>query len=112
MAESYPGKEKIWYEASCHCKAVQYKVRIPSLTGSDPLEVNSCNCSICHKHGYLLVYPSRDEVVWSHGYDELKDYRHGPKIKDHKFCDRCGSAILIDWNGFSKERDVLGVNVR
>lgn len=86
---------KVWYEANCHCGDIKYKIKLPSL---DTHQVNSCNCSICTKNGYFLVYPSPDEVVWHLGYDKLKSYRFGRKTFDHKFCPKCGSSILIDFH--------------
>lgn len=94
------------YRASCHCGTVAYTVQLPQ-----PLEtykVNKCNCSICTKNGYLLVYPLRTSVVFHRGWNNLKEYFFGNKIKPHKFCTACGSSILIDF----KDRDLdYGINV-
>lgn len=97
------------YPANCHCGAVAYTVQLPSL---ETYEVNKCNCSICTKNGYLLVYPSRTSVVFHRGFDHLRSYFFGKKQKPHKFCPTCGSSILIDFNGTHKSRDVLAMNVR
>ena len=96
---SDPKEEKVWYEANCHCGSVKYKIKLPNLNTH---QVNSCNCSICTKNGYMLVYPAPSEVVWHTGYDLLKDYRFGRKKLDHKFCPNCGSSILIDFHNPEK----------
>lgn len=93
--------EKIWYDANCHCGNVRYKLKLEILD-RPTTQVNSCNCSICTKNGYMLVYPSPKEVVWHSGYDSLKDYRFGRKQLDHKFCPNCASSILIDFHNPEK----------
>jgi len=96
------------YPANCHCGTVRYTVLIPSLADH---KVNSCNCSICTRNGYLLVYPEREKVIFYTGYDHLHSYFFGSKRKSHKFCLTCGSSVLIDFTGING-RDDLGVNVR
>jgi len=97
--------ELVSYHANCHCGAVTYTVRIPSLTQH---EVSSCNCSICTRNGYLVVYPERKDVVFHTGYDHLISYFFGSKIGAHKFCPTCGSSVLCDLAGY----DFLAINVR
>jgi hypothetical protein len=99
------------YDALCHCGAVQYTVTL-----SPPLakqKVVECNCSICSRNGYLLVYPSREQFVLKSGEVALRSYSFGPKNNSHKFCGRCGSAVFFDPR--MRERgesiDLLGVNV-
>ena len=93
--------EKVWYDANCHCGNVKYKIKLDDLEHPEGT-VNSCNCSICTKNGYILVYPSVAEVEWLSGYDTLKDYRFGKKRFDQKFCLNCGSSILIDFHNPGK----------
>jgi hypothetical protein len=100
------------YAASCHCGAVQYDVLL-----SPPLQqwkVVSCNCSICSRHGYLLVYPQRSQVNMRSGEEALKNHSFGPKRLLHKFCGRCGSSVFFDprMAEFGEAPpDLLGVNV-
>ena len=96
------------YPANCHCGAVRYNVRIPSLTDHT---VNKCNCSICTRNGYLLVYPEQKMVIFHTGYDHLHSYTFGAKRRTHKFCPTCGSSVLIDFNGIYEGKDTLGINV-
>lgn len=74
LTEPFENPNKTWYEANCHCGAVKFKVRIPSLAN---VEVNCCDCFICSRNGYLLVYPSKEDVVFHTGYDHLKSYGFG-----------------------------------
>lgn len=98
------------YNANCHCGLVRFSFSHPPLTTS---KVTKCNCSICTKNGYLLVYPLRKDLVFRSGEDDLAQYRFGNKTKPHKFCSKCGTSVLIDFSEspFEREREVVGINV-
>jgi hypothetical protein len=92
------------YHGGCHCGAVTFTVRIPSLSDHN---VNRCNCSICSHNGYLLVYPKRTDVDFHTGYDTMISYCFGDKMRPHKFCPTCGSSVMIEPDG----RDIVCLNV-
>lgn len=99
------------YDALCHCGTVQYAVTL-----SPPLEqqkIIECNCSICSRNGYLLVYPQRKHVQITSGQDTLKTYTFGPKRNLHQFCGRCGSAVFFDPQlpKHGQDIDIMGINV-
>lgn len=98
------GSELTPYPGNCHCGAVRYTVRIPSLTDSDH-KVNNCNCSICVRIGYLFVYPEREQLTFHTGYEHLRSYFFGNKKRAHKFCPTCGSSVLYEAS------DQIGINV-
>lgn len=83
------------YPANCHCNAIRYTVTLDTaLAPTGPGKINRCNCSICTKLGYLLVYPKREDVVFEEGCEaKLKDYFFGKKRKPHRFCGGCGSSV-------------------
>ncbi|KAL0260749.1 hypothetical protein SLS55_004439 [Diplodia seriata] len=99
------------YHAHCHCGRVQFTATLSDIRSS---KVVRCNCSICTRNGYLLVYPKRQDVVFSSGEDELSAYRFGNRKKPHKFCRVCGTSILIDFSEADREdeREVTAVNIR
>ncbi|SLM39920.1 Mss4-like [Lasallia pustulata] len=99
--------EKVSYEAKCHCGAVTYTVKIPSLAHHP---VTLCNCSICSTNGYLLVYPDRKDIDFHSGYDQLKSYSFGRQTADHKFCPTCGSSLLIEIKESESALPPLAVN--
>ncbi|KAF4836268.1 Centromere protein V [Colletotrichum tropicale] len=106
-AESAPKPSKT-YDASCHCGNVKF-----SLTLSPPLEegykVLNCNCSICRRSGYLLIYPSKKDVTWHDGSREkCTNYRFNTKTKDQMFCGSCGSSLGIDF----LNEDYYGISAR
>lgn len=94
-------EEKKTYVGRCHCGAVKFTVAIPPLeTGAT--SVMQCNCSICTKNGYLLVYPLVSDVTFQSGEDKLVLYTFGSKTRPHKFCPICGISIMIDISFRSK----------
>jgi hypothetical protein len=79
------------YKGSCHCGAVSFTTKIPSLVDH---EVASDNCSICMRNGYLLVYPDLKNVDFHSGRDHLRSYYFfGSKRVAHNFCPTCGSSV-------------------
>lgn len=99
------------YEALCHCGTVRYTVTL-----SPPLDrqrVVSCNCTICSRNGYLLVYPQRQQLNLKSGVEALRNYSFGIKRSLHKFCSICGSSVFFDLRmaEHGEEPDLLGVNV-
>ncbi|KAJ4984259.1 glutathione-dependent formaldehyde-activating enzyme [Stagonosporopsis vannaccii] len=101
------------HSASCHCGSIQYTVTL-----SPPLphqKIGSCNCTICLKNGYLLLYPRREDVVIHQGEEALKSHSFGQKQLLHRFCGGCGSSVWHDprLRTLGEEMpDLLGVNVR
>lgn len=100
------------YNASCHCGTIQYDVVL-----SPPLpqwKVVSCNCSICSRNRYLLVYPDRSKVHMKSGEEALKNYSFGKGKNLHKFCAQCGSSVFFDPRMMEFGEgppDLLGINV-
>lgn len=100
------------YEAGCHCGYIRFAVTL-----SPPLpehRVMSCNCSICRRAGYLLVYPDRGAVAWEgDSRARCAVYQFNTKRKDHLFCPRCGASIGIDFRDSLKPKlDGYGISVR
>lgn len=102
--------ENQWFEGACHCHAVEYKVLLSDIYTPASNGTLECNCSICFKNGYVLMYPERKDLIWLKGEDKLKNYEFATKTRDHRFCANCGSSMLIDFRGAGKQ-DVLGINV-
>ena len=106
-----PTGESSSHSGNCHCGAVRF-----SFTLSPPLHeypTNTCNCSICTKNGYLLVYPFTKNLTIEKGKDMLKDYRFARRMASHQFCRECGSScfILPPQEGLEGIPPVTAVNV-
>ena len=73
------------YTGSCHCKKVTFSVET-----ANKIEVENCNCSICHKSGFLhLIVPKTKFEIIS-GEDNLSTYTFNTGIAQHYFCKTCG----------------------
>lgn len=94
------------YDANCHCGAVRYTVKTTPLESQ---KVTRCNCSICTKNGYYLIYPSPSDVVFHQGQEHLTSYRFASRKGQHKFCPTCGSSVLVTFNDGKSE--MLALNV-
>lgn len=64
--------EPTTYKANCHCGAVRYEVTLKDPFPKYP--INKCSCTICTKNGYLLVYPTRSDVVFTRGNLNYSDH--------------------------------------
>ncbi|KAL8707871.1 MAG: hypothetical protein Q9220_007155 [cf. Caloplaca sp. 1 TL-2023] len=99
---------KKWYNGNCHCAAIKFKAQLPSL---DEHQLQTCNCSICFRNGYLHAYVLREEVEYLQGEDSIKGYYFGEKRAEHKFCPNCGSSISLDPHGAFGTPDKISINV-
>ena len=76
---------KRWRKGGCHCGAVRFEVET-----DERVEVESCNCSICRKTGYLhLIVPAERFRLLS-GRERLTTYTFNTGTAQHLFCSVCG----------------------
>ncbi|ORY19433.1 glutathione-dependent formaldehyde-activating GFA [Clohesyomyces aquaticus] len=113
MATEAP-KPSETYAGSCHCGGVSYKVtHSPPL--SDPsATVSNCNCSICSRNGYLLIYVPDAQLSFEKGaWEDLTKYTFAPKHRiAHYFCPKCGTSCFAKSTTEEFYPDYTAVNVR
>ena len=84
----------------CHCGTVKFKV-----TFADNPVVSDCNCSICHKTGFLHLIVPAEQFTLIAGQDALTTYTFGTGVAKHLFCKICGIKSFYvprsNPNGFS-----------
>ncbi|PYH97883.1 hypothetical protein BO71DRAFT_317572 [Aspergillus ellipticus CBS 707.79] len=105
-----PTNESSFHKGNCHCGAVRFTVRV-----SPPLHeypVMNCNCSICSRNSYLLVYPNTEDFKLEKGEGVLKDYRFNTRQGRHRFCGECGSSCFVQLPDESGPPPFVCVNVR
>ena len=90
------GGEPTTYTAACHCKAIRYRVTVPSL---DTIPAGSCNCSFCSMTAMLGVMAWRDDIVLEQGEDKISTYKWGKGIMQQKFCSVCSTNLFCDHEG-------------
>jgi hypothetical protein len=72
--------------------------------------VTACNCSICSRAGWLLIFAPEAGVEVS-GEDQLTDYQFNKKHIHHTFCKVCGIHAFS--HGATKDGGKMyAVNVR
>lgn len=108
-----PSPSSHTYAVSCHCGTITYIVTLSPPLPSQP--IRRCNCSICFRNGYLLIYPPRSSVTFSSDAIDTKVgvYEFNNKTGEHKICLKCGNSVLMDFKGSAPwdGSDVLGLNV-
>lgn len=74
-----------WKQGGCHCGAVRFEVLTP-----DEIEVQACNCSICHMTGYFHLIVPKTRFRLLRGADVLTSYTFNTETAKHTFCSICG----------------------
>lgn len=73
------------FSGGCHCGAVRFEVE-----AEEPLSITECNCSICHRTGYLHLIVDAERFHLLTGESALTDYRFNTGTACHRFCRVCG----------------------
>src|SRR5262249_3814843 len=68
----------------CHCGKVRFEAT------TDLAKVTACNCSICSRAGWLLVFVPDEQFKLLSDEESLADYQFGKKRVHHTFCRECG----------------------
>ena len=92
------------HTGGCHCGRVRYEVE------ADIKEVNSCNCSLCQKRGYLLAFVPKAQFTLLSGENDQTDYQFNKKIIHHLFCSTCGVSSF--GTGSGAYADTVAINAR
>lgn len=90
------------HAGSCHCGGVRFSV------ADDPVEMTTCDCSLCVKRNALMVKVPEAALTILEGHDLLSTYEWNSRRAKHHFCSRCGIYL------FHRKRaapDHFGVNV-
>ncbi|GLA18126.1 hypothetical protein AnigIFM62618_005281 [Aspergillus niger] len=104
-----PTSEQSMHQGSCHCGAVRFRISLSPPLSEYP--VVNCNCSICSKNGYLLVYPSLKDFTLESGDETTRTHQFGRRQAKHEFCGTCGSSCFIRLVA-EDAPPIIAVNVR
>lgn len=75
----------VTHQGGCHCGTVRFQVLAPPV-----LVVQSCNCSMCDKTGFLHLLVPRSRFQLLQGADSLTTYTFNTGVAKHLFCNTCG----------------------
>jgi hypothetical protein len=90
------------HAGSCHCGGIRFTVT------HDPVELTTCDCSLCVKRNALMVKVPEEALRVEQGQELLTLYEWNSKLAKHYFCSRCGIYV------FHRKRaapDDFGVNI-
>jgi len=73
------------YSGGCHCGAVKYEV-----DADDNITAQDCNCSMCHRVGFLHLIVPASRFRLLKGQDALTTYTFNTGVAKHLFCKHCG----------------------
>lgn len=77
--------KKSWHTGGCHCGAVRFEVNTTA-----EIELVDCNCSMCHRTGYLHLIVGKDDFKITKGKTKLSKYTFNTGKAAHLFCSVCG----------------------
>jgi hypothetical protein len=90
------------HTGSCHCGNVRFTVN------ADFKDAITCNCSHCHRKGFVLAFVPTDAFTLESGEDSLTDYLFNTKKIVHRFCSTCGVEAFAE----GREMGQVAVNLR
>jgi large subunit ribosomal protein L3e len=93
MATTESANPKQTYSGGCHCGFVRYTADLDAAN----LKLTKCNCSMCHKKGYvnITVQPEDFKLFSPPSMDDQGDYQFGSKSVHHYFCKTCGISSMM-----------------
>ena len=94
------------FKASCHCGTVTFTL------SRKPVDLGSCNCSICRRLGGLWGYYTESEVEMHFDASATSTYIQGDKCLAMHTCRTCGCTT--HWTGVGDDSDDprMAVNCR
>lgn len=110
VGDDTPASTDNLHQANCHCGAVKYSVSKYPLNAPESV-MRACNCSICSKNGYIVIYPDQADVTFTQGKDLVREYRFASKQAPHYFCVTCGNSLYIDVSKVFPGKEALAINV-
>ncbi|MCL2724448.1 MAG: GFA family protein [Polyangiaceae bacterium] len=94
------------FTGGCHCGKVRYEVKADLSKG-----VMACNCSMCSRMGWLLIFVPRESFTLLSGENALTDYQFNKKQIHHVFCSTCGIRSFAHGKG-PGGTETVAINVR
>ncbi|ROV93466.1 hypothetical protein VPNG_09633 [Cytospora leucostoma] len=98
-------KTFVSYKGNCHCGQNRFEVNLPGITSAI-----SCDCSLCHKSGYLWAFPEPGDIRYTRGdVETLAGFE--TEALSHEFCSTCGTGLYGTHKAGPLEGQA-GINVR
>jgi len=72
------------YHGSCHCGGVTFTIK------ADLDYSVRCDCSMCRRHGAIMLRCAQEDLAIRSGHELLAEYRFNTNVAIHSFCKICG----------------------
>ncbi len=72
-------------KGGCHCGRIRFEIE-----AREPLVAYACNCSMCHRVGFVHLIVEGDAFRLTEGEDLLSTYTFNTGTAKHFFCSVCG----------------------
>lgn len=93
------------YQGNCHCGKNVFEVSLPEIASAI-----SCDCSLCHKSGYLWAFPDPGDIKYTRGgVETLAGFE--TEALSHEFCSSCGTGLYGTHKAGPLE-GLAGINIR
>ena len=103
-------QERHCFEGSCHCGGI--RVRFETAKAPDALEVRTCQCAFCRRHGARAVSdPEGSMTVTAEAGREARAYRFGLGITDFLICPDCGCYVAAVMNEGDKTYGIVNIRM-
>jgi len=96
-----------WLKATCHCGAVEMRVRLTDGFNT----IRRCDCSYCRRRQAAPVSAALDGIEIVKGADNLTLYQFGTNTAKHYFCKTCGIYTHHQRRSNSNEFGVNAANI-
>lgn len=100
------------HKGSCHCGAIS--VELAFTRAADAVEVRSCQCGFCTRHGSLTVSDPAGKAIIEIDAAQFAPYKFGTATATSLICRRCGvyaGGILVDGDKVWSIANVRGMAI-
>ena len=98
------------FEGSCHCGRVN--VRFETARAPDTLDVRTCQCAFCRRHGARAVSdPEGSLTVTTAAGHKAKAYRFGLGVTDFLICPDCGCYVAATMTEGDKAYGIVNIRM-
>ncbi len=98
------------FEGSCHCGRI--KVRFETAKAPDTLEVRTCQCAFCRRHGARAVSdPEGSMTVMAETGRAAVAYRFGLGVTDFLICPDCGCYVAAVMTEGDKAYGIVNIRM-
>jgi len=100
------------HSGRCHCGAIS--IELAFTRAADEMQVRSCQCDFCTRHGSLTVSEAAGRAVITIAADQLTTYRFGSKTASFLICARCGvyaGVVMSDGDKLLSIANARGLSI-